>query len=127
MNPATSGKYLLDASALLALIRNEPGADRVRGILDESQIHAVNLAEVARKVVQKGISAADVEAYLGALSLEVLEVLSTRQALEIGRLGMEARRLGLSIGDCVHLAVAQSTGQLRLRRNGVGQIFQIST
>jgi PIN domain nuclease of toxin-antitoxin system len=29
--------YLLDASALIALIRNEPGADRVKTVLDPAR------------------------------------------------------------------------------------------
>ena len=34
-------RYVLDASALLCLIRNEPGADTVRAVLPESSIGAV--------------------------------------------------------------------------------------
>jgi ribonuclease VapC len=102
--------HLLDASALLALIRNEPGRDRVRAVLDDSQIHSVNLAEVARKMVSKGMPAAEVESLLDELRLDVVEELSSEQALAVGRLGLEAKRLGLSLGDCVCLAVAEWIG-----------------
>ena len=39
-------QFVLDASALLSILLDEPGQDRVNQILDRSQIHAVNLAEV---------------------------------------------------------------------------------
>ena len=105
-----SRKHLLDASALLALIRNEPGAERVLPLLDDSRIHAVNLAEVARKMVSKGMPAADVEDLLAALSLDAIEEFSVKQALEVGWLGVETKRLGLSLGDCVCLVTARRTG-----------------
>ena len=40
-------QFVLDASALLSLVLDEPGHERVDRILDRSRIHAVNLAEVA--------------------------------------------------------------------------------
>ena len=99
--------YLLDASALLAVIFNEPGADRVRDVLDDSQIHAINLAEVARKMVAIGMPSDEVIALLGELNLEVLEELGVKQVHEIARLTPEAKRLGLSLGDCVCLTLAE--------------------
>lgn len=41
--------HLLDASALLAVLFKEPGAENVLRIIDDSEIHAVNLAETIRK------------------------------------------------------------------------------
>ena len=48
-------QYLLDASALLAIILNEAGSDRVQEVFDNIQIHAINPAEVAKKLFQKGM------------------------------------------------------------------------
>ena len=53
-------RYLLDASALLAVIFQEPGADRVLEVIDDSEIHAVNLAEVMRKMVAVGMPPGEV-------------------------------------------------------------------
>ena len=39
-------RFVLDASALLSILLDEPGQDRVNQIVDRSRIHAVNLAEV---------------------------------------------------------------------------------
>jgi PIN domain nuclease of toxin-antitoxin system len=103
-------KYLLDASALLAVIRNEPGADRVLAVLDNSVIHAVNLAEVVRKLVAFGKPVDEVIAYTDALNLEVLEELNVKQVHEVAKLAPEAKRLGLSLGDCVCLVIAEWLG-----------------
>ena len=45
---------VLDASALLAFLRNEPGAEEVAAVLTLSCISAVNLAETISKMVEYG-------------------------------------------------------------------------
>ena len=98
--------YLLDASALLAVIFNEPGAATVGALLDDCQIHAANLAEVARKMVALGIPPDETIALIDELNLEVLEDFGVEQVHEIAKLSPEAKRLGLSLGDSVCLTVA---------------------
>lgn len=105
-----SRSYLLDTSALLALIFDEPGADKVVEIIDESSIHAVNLAEVLRKMVAIAMPVDEVLERIEDLQLDVVETLSSLQVHEIARLTPEAKRLGLSLGDCVCLSVAESLG-----------------
>ncbi len=100
--------YLLDAPALLALIRNEPGSERVKELLDSCQIHALNLAEVARKLTAKGMPAPKASALLDALNLPVIEDFSAAQAYAAAEL--LSYRLGLSLGDAVCLVVAKWTG-----------------
>ena len=102
--------YLLDASALLALIFDEPGANRVLDVIDDSRIHALNLAEVMRKLVLIGKPLEEVVAHLDELQLEVIEDLDVKHAHEIARLAPEASRLGLSLGDCVCLVMAELAG-----------------
>jgi PIN domain nuclease of toxin-antitoxin system len=46
--------YILDASALLAYLQNEPGAAVVAPKLEQSLIGAVNFAEVATKLTEAG-------------------------------------------------------------------------
>lgn len=43
-------EFVLDASALLALIHGEPGAERVLSVLDQAAISSVNLAEVVSRL-----------------------------------------------------------------------------
>src|SRR5204863_8283095 len=54
------GMTVLDASAILALINNEPGADEVAEALPESVLSTVNLAEVIGKLVDAEIDASRV-------------------------------------------------------------------
>jgi PIN domain nuclease of toxin-antitoxin system len=102
--------HLLDASALLAVIFEEPGAETVRDILDDCEIHALNLAEAVRKLVDYGASPEDAQANVETLNLAILDGFGAEQAFEIARLAPEAKRLGLSLGDCVCLTVAERHG-----------------
>ena len=102
--------HLLDASALLAVIFNEPGSEQVAEILDDCRIHALNLAEAMRKLVSLGKPADEVIAQISALELDVVEHLGMEEVHAIARLAPEARRLGLSLGDCVCLVVAKAEG-----------------
>jgi PIN domain nuclease of toxin-antitoxin system len=45
---------VLDASALIAFLRDEPGADKVAAVLTEACISAVNLSEILGKLVEYG-------------------------------------------------------------------------
>jgi PIN domain nuclease of toxin-antitoxin system len=101
--------HLLDASALLAVLFNEPGSDVVARIIDDCAIHSLNLAETFRKMLQAGVPAREAKAILEALDLDVNTDLSTPEALAAGRLAYEVP--GLSLGDCVCLSVAEQTGQ----------------
>jgi PIN domain nuclease of toxin-antitoxin system len=103
--------HLLDASALLAVMFNEPGAEVVLGILDDSEIHAVNLAEAIRKLVDYGAPAEDAVSRIATLNRDVIEEFTAEQAYEVARLAPEAKRLGLSLGDCVCLILAEWYGK----------------
>jgi len=103
--------HLLDASALLAVLFEEPGSEVVARIIDDCAIHAVNLAETVRKMLQTGIPAAQTQGILDGLDLDVNSALTAPEAFAAGRLAFEARDRGLSLGDCVCLSVAAQTGQ----------------
>ncbi len=53
---------VLDASAVLALIHNEPGADRVAEALIGGVLETVNLAEVVGKLVDANVDPSRVRA-----------------------------------------------------------------
>jgi PIN domain nuclease of toxin-antitoxin system len=65
------GPTVLDASAVLALMNEEKGADHVARELSGAWISAVNLSEVAAKLVDRGISEDVVDAHIGDLDIEV--------------------------------------------------------
>jgi ribonuclease VapC len=103
-------QFVLDASALLSILLDEPGQIRVNQIVDRSQIHAVNLAEVIGRLVRAGMPAEKAVAALSALYLEVEEKFDNKQAEFCGALLGTRRDLGLSLGDCVCLTTAASLG-----------------
>ena len=47
-------EVVLDASALIAVLREEPGAAAVEAVLDDAAISTVNLSEVQAKLVERG-------------------------------------------------------------------------
>lgn len=61
--------FVLDASALLALLLAEPGADRVKAELDGSVMTTVNLAEVVSHYAKLGAARPDIEALLRPLPI----------------------------------------------------------
>ncbi len=103
-------EFVLDASALLSIVLDEPGEARVHEILDRSQIHAINLAEVVARLVRSGMPAERAAAALRELYLEVDEEFGERQAEYCGALLGTRRDLGLSLGDAVCLTVAVWSG-----------------
>lgn len=104
-----SNKIVLDASALLCLLNDEPGADQVATVLTRSVIGAVNLGEVVSKLRERGLELDEVQEALGGLHLDV-RPLSTAQAMKIGDLRPITRPLGLSLGDRACLALALDLG-----------------
>jgi ribonuclease VapC len=97
-------KYILDASALLALLNNEPGAKRVEEILRESVLGAVNACETVGKLVSSGMSVADAQSSVELINIEVLSF-DEGAAYKAGGLIAETRKLGLSLGDRACLAL----------------------
>jgi PIN domain nuclease of toxin-antitoxin system len=106
---------VFDASAVLAVLFNEPGADQAVRWLedDDAVISSVNQAEVLAKLLDKGLSEADVTAIAQQLPLQVVPF-SAAQARTAASLRPATRALGLSLGDrcCLALASAQPGAQV---------------
>ena len=64
--------YVLDSSAVIALVRREQGWEQVQAALDHSVISAVNLTESMTKLIRQGGEPRLVERLLKALDLDVL-------------------------------------------------------
>ena len=62
---------VLDASAVLTLVHDEPGADRVASALPGALLGAANLAEVIGKLVDAGVDGTRVRQLIGAAGLRV--------------------------------------------------------
>ena len=100
------GGHVLDASALLCLLFDEPGADRVERVLPDALISAANLAEVLSKLVDRGLDGGEALGDLRELDLEVV-ALDRAQAEAAALLRSVKREAGLSLSNWVCLALAQ--------------------
>lgn len=105
MTPAP--EFVLDASAVLALLKGEPGAERVRGCLARSIVSAVNIAEVGAKLSDYGMSTADVRYAVSNLGVTVAPF-DNGQALASAELRTATRAAGLSLADRSCLALARA-------------------
>jgi ribonuclease VapC len=65
-------KAVLDASALIAFIRNEPGAEKVAAVLTASCISAVNLDETISKMIHYGKQLEDVSYQIERLRIPII-------------------------------------------------------
>lgn len=102
--------YAIDASALLALVFREKGADYVRDRLPLCRISAVNLAEVASRLSDRGMPDVEAAELIHATGVDCVPF-DARQALASASLHRETRAFGLSLGDRACLALA-GTGKL---------------
>jgi ribonuclease VapC len=101
-------KVVLDASAILALLNDEPGAEKITPeVLSRSTISAVNLAEVQSILVREG-GDPDESWALAVDPIPDVEPFTAEQARIAGTLIQKTRSLGLSLGDraCLALAIA---------------------
>lgn len=97
---------VLDASAIIALLRREPGAERVAAALARTAVSAVNLSEVVAWLVRSGLKDEDIHRTVDELDLDV-SPFDTELAMSAGLLSRATQHFGLSLGDRACLALAQ--------------------
>jgi PIN domain nuclease of toxin-antitoxin system len=110
---------VLDASALLAYLREEPGGERVReAIAGGCAMSIVNVVEVLSTEASAGIDPHDLLEELrrigvvgGALTVHPV---SDEDAIEAARLRPLTRGAGLSLGDRLCLALTRRLGGIAL-------------
>ena len=105
----SGGPVVLDASAVLALLFEEPGAEMVRAQLRTGVIGAANLAEVLAKLSDHGLPAMEAVRAVTILGLEVAPM-TEAQAGRSAELRPMTRAVGLSLGDRACLALAAELG-----------------
>ena len=99
-------RTLLDASAVLAVIFEETGADTVLSALREgSAISAVNAAEVAACLFQEDWDSEEVLLAFNQLGVTVLPF-DADTAITSGSFRRATRKFGLGLGDRACLATA---------------------
>jgi ribonuclease VapC len=101
-------KVVLDSSALLAVIRKEPGAERVVPVLEQAVMSAVNFSEVIARVArspQPEHAIRDVQQLI-----HDIRPFDTPQATLAGMLIVQTQPFGLSLGDRACLALGKQLG-----------------
>ena len=99
-------KYILDASAVLAVLNGETGAAVVLPLLAESALTTVNLAEVGTKLLDAGMTEAAAIAAVNGLGIAEIAPFAESLAWEAARLRLPTKPFGLSLGDRACLALA---------------------
>ncbi|WP_299654420.1 type II toxin-antitoxin system VapC family toxin [uncultured Jannaschia sp.] len=97
---------VLDASAVLAMLRDEPGGDVVAGYIGRATISAVNLQEVAKEMVREGADIERIQPILDELGFDVRSH-DADAAYAAAALYEPTRRYGRGLGDrtCMSLGV----------------------
>ena len=106
----TKRRYVLDASALLCLLFDEFGAEKVETVLHGALISAANYAEVISKLIDKGQSPEEAITDLTELDLEVVPF-DRAQSEIAGSIRQQTRQVGLSLGDRACLALAKGSSR----------------
>jgi len=103
-------RWVLDASALLALLNNEPGEGLVAEAINQMAVmSAVNLSEVVAKLRDAGIPAQEIHEILEPLGIEIIDF-DLELAYRTGMLRLVTKKAGLSLGDRACLALAEQLG-----------------
>ena len=97
---------VLDASALIAMLKQELGGDKVAQVIGDSKITAINYAEVISHFCHVGMPITEVDAMLRPLPLVIVSA-DEKLARLAGHLRTLTSSAGLSLGDRFCLALAQ--------------------
>jgi ribonuclease VapC len=100
---------VLDASALLAFVNGEPGAEIVARVIGDALISTVNIAETLSILAKRTGSLQAAKAIIGMVALELVDF-DRALAERVAELVLRTRPLGLSLGDraCLALAARES-------------------
>lgn len=114
-------EWVLDASAVLALMRAEPGADRVVEALPTALMSSVNAAEVVTKLIREGAQPEAARLAMVRFGCPILP-LDAELGLRAGTLASTTSSHGLSLGDrcCLALAEREEAPALTTDRSWIG-------
>lgn len=105
--------YVLDASAMLAILLEEKGAERVAAVLDDAIVSSVNLSEIVAKLSELGVSDDDIRDTTETF-VQMTQEFSSHHAIEAGLLRKGTKDRGLSLGDraCIALALSEESASV---------------
>ncbi|MCP4283660.1 MAG: type II toxin-antitoxin system VapC family toxin [Gammaproteobacteria bacterium] len=99
-------RLVLDASAVLAWLHEEPGGEQVGDHLSHACISSVNWSEVVQKSLARKADIEGMREEFMAIGLSI-EPFDASQAEFAGRLWNSTRKHGMSLGDRACLALAK--------------------
>ena len=104
MKHSSKASCVLDASALMVLINDEPGAARVEEYIENACISCVNFAEVLSKMLEQGVPVEAARSVLDNFNLDVI-AFEQKQILGASLLRLQTKQYGLSLADriCLNL------------------------
>jgi ribonuclease VapC len=100
--------YVLDASAVIAYLQQEPGWSRVESLIQEQRCHllTVNLAEILSRLSDWNVPVHELKQHIDGLEM-ILTAFDAELAVAAAELRRPTRPLGLSLGDRACLALAR--------------------
>jgi PIN domain nuclease of toxin-antitoxin system len=98
--------FVLDASAVLAMLGGEPGGDVVAARIDHGLISSVNAAEVVTKLIRNGLTPLDAVSMVEQLPCPTVGV-DPKTGWRAGEIYAVTAAKGLSLGDRICLALAE--------------------
>ncbi len=106
MSDNVNNSVVLDASALLALIQKEQGADIIKPLLKDSVMSTVNIAEVLTALARTGIAPKEALILITDIIGTIISF-DTEQAEMLAELQPKVKHKGLSLGDraCIALGI----------------------
>ena len=105
----TGTTCILDASAVLALLHSETGADVVEEAVEHAAVSTVNWSEVCQRWLAHNVDVSDLRADTEALGLQIVPF-TVEDAEQAAELWSATRKLGLSLGDRACLGLARRLG-----------------
>jgi PIN domain nuclease of toxin-antitoxin system len=99
-------EVVLDASAILAVLNRERGADVVMADIDGAAMSTVNYAEVATKLFDTGKDFRVAKEAIRSLGVRIVDF-DQDLAERVGELRPLTRHRGLSLGDRACIALAE--------------------
>lgn len=108
---------VLDASAILAILRDEPGSNTVAEHVGRAAVSAVNLQEVAKELLREGASLEAARAVIDELGLDVRPH-DEEAAYAAAALYPQTKQFGRGLGDrtCMALGIAMNVPVLTTDR-----------
>lgn len=100
-----NNRVLLDASALIALIKKEKGFQVVEDVLAHSAISTVNFSEFISTLAREGISSEDTDLLIENIVPEII-LFDYSISVITGKLVTITKSKGLSLGDRACIATA---------------------